>query len=72
MLEGYSQYINAVAFLLDGQLVASASGDSIMQLWETATGSCCSRPGGYFLLVNTVAFSPDGQLVASILMDKTV
>ena len=72
MLEGYFYSVNAVAFLPDGQLVASALGDCIVQLWETAMGSCCSTLEGYSNSVNTVAFSPDGQLVVFALNDYTV
>ena len=60
VLEGHSDWVRAVVFSPDGQLVASASGDSTVRVWETATGACHSvlhQPPP----VSRITFSPDGR-----------
>jgi WD40 repeat protein len=42
VLEGHTSGVNAVVFSADGQLLASASSDETVRVWETATGACCS------------------------------
>ena len=58
--------------LPDGMLVASASADKTVRLWDSTTGAARRTLEGHSNGVCGVAFSPDGKLVASASGDKTV
>ncbi|KAF8535105.1 NACHT and WD40 domain protein [Trichophaea hybrida] len=71
-LEGHSDWVNAVAFSPDAQLLASASDDNTVRLWGPSTGASRGTLEGHSSSVSAVAFSPDGQLLASASGDNTV
>ncbi|MCJ1420358.1 hypothetical protein MMC32_006715, partial [Xylographa parallela] len=71
-LEGHTEGVLAVAFSQDGSLLASASLDQTVRLWNPATGQEIQKLEGHTEGVNAVAFSHDGSLLASASYDQTV
>jgi WD40 repeat protein len=70
-LTGHTGPAVAVAFDLDGRLLATASHDGTARLWDLATGDCLRTLTGHNGWVNDVAFSPDGRLLATASGDGT-
>ena len=71
-LEGHTSSVQAIAFSQDGSLLASASADKTVRLWNPVTGQEVQKLEGYTSSVQTVVFSQDGSLLASTLYDQTV
>lgn len=69
---GHTKGVQAVCFSPDGRLIASASSDSRVKLWEVATGRELRTLVGHRAEVHFVAFSPDGRTLASAGHDNSV
>ena len=70
---GHTAEVSSVAFNQDGTILASASFDNTVRLWNPATHQQIGRPlEGQASKLSTVAFSPDGKAVASGGYDETV
>jgi hypothetical protein len=72
VLKGHGGSVNAVAFSHDGKLLASASSDRTIHVWDAANGADILTIKGHGSIVQSVSFSPDGLRVASSATDRTV
>src|SRR5258708_7320320 len=71
-LIGHSSPVMVVAPSPDGGLLASASSDKTIKLWDPHTGEHLRMLQGHSDWVRSVEFSPDGGLLASASSDKTI
>ncbi|MEV4461714.1 WD40 repeat domain-containing protein, partial [Microbispora sp. NPDC049633] len=68
---GHSQAVNDIEISPDGRLVASASSDRTVRLWD-ARGNPVATIGDHPDHVRAVAFSPDGRRLATVTRSHTL
>lgn len=71
-LTGHQQLVNDVKFSPDGRIIASASFDKSIKLWEAKTGKFICTLRGHVQAVYMVAFSADSRLMVSGSADSTL
>ena len=71
-LEGHTDSVKDVSFSPDGQIIASASADNTVKLWNVKDGTLLRSLAGHSSNVYAVSFNPNGKTLASTGNDGTV
>ncbi|NJM20964.1 MAG: PQQ-binding-like beta-propeller repeat protein [Richelia sp. SM1_7_0] len=71
-LGGHANWVNAVSFSPNGKMLASASSDNTVKLWNSETGKEIRTLTGHIKVVQGVSFSPNGKMLVSVSSDRTI
>jgi WD40 repeat protein len=61
----HAREVHAIAYSPDGNSLATGGSDTVVRVWDAATGRIRANLGGHTLPVWAVAYSPDGNLLAT-------
>lgn len=71
-MTGHQQLINDVKFSPNGSMIASASFDKSIKLWESNTGTYIASLRGHVQAIYSIAWSADSRLLVSGSADSTL
>lgn len=71
-LSGHGDWVQSLAFLQDGRMLASASTDGVVKLWNLETGNVEHTFSSNNDMGSTVAVSPDGSWLATTADNNTI
>ncbi len=69
---GHTNDVNSVSFSPNGKILASASWDNTIKLWDVKSGREIRTLERHTDGVNSVSFSPNGKILASASWDNTI
>lgn len=70
-LEGHADEVSSVCFSRDSRLLASASTDCTVKVWNSSSGECLATLQ-HNAMVDSVSFSDDSGLLISASVDSTI
>lgn len=72
VLKGHTSSVNHIALSPDCKLIASASTDGSVRLWDVHTGKCVFVLKDHTSVVSCVSYTPDGKSIATSSWDDTI